>query len=226
MQNLREDHGVETHLRALRYLSIRLKSRPATANGAPEVDAAREDVKAKSEAYDEALEQRVAATAEIEYLDGRLDGTVIGLGRDVLGLVNGDRSDARYLKLFPVAPTTMMKPVGGDTQATYVSVILDRIADDDDLSTLRNHLKPIRQQLDALEKATKARRLLTIAENKAAADRRLALEDARRVYRLMHPRLLLQFPDDSALVESYFAKLSATRVRDAVVPADDAPADA
>lgn len=223
MQNLREEHGVETHLRALRYLSIRLRSRPATSNGAPAVDAAREDVKAKSEAYEAALEQRVAASAEIEYLDGRLDGSVIGLGRDVLALVKGDRGDARYLKLFPVAPTTMMKPVGGDAQATYVNVILDRIAEDDDLSALRSHLKPIRQQLDALEKATQARRQLTIAESKALGDRRLALEDARRVYRLMHPRLLLQFPDDPALVESYFAKLSAPRAPEA---ADDAPADA
>lgn len=222
MQNLREEYGVEVHNRALRFLSIRLKSRPETTDAATAIDALRAQLRERQDIYEEALEQRMAATAEIEYLDGRLDARVIAMSRELNVLTGGDRSDARYKKLFPVAPTVMMKPVGGDEQSTYVGVIIERIQSDDDLEGLRGHAKPIRQHLDALDKATKTRRALTIAENKALADRRLALEDVRRAYRLMYPRLVLQFPDDAALVESFFATF--TRARDAEVEVEVAPA--
>lgn len=226
MQALREDQGIDVYLRAFRFLAIRLRSRPETVELKPGADTQRENLRAANDRFEDALEERVAATAEIEYLDVKLDEQVLALARQLNVLIAGNREDPRYKKLFPVAPTTMMKPVAGDDQSTMVQAIVDRISNDADFSSLQHFAEPVRARLDQLEAATKARKQLYVAEALAQADRRSVMDDARRVYRLMQPRLTLMFPDDSALVESFFATLSGGTRAEAAAPVQpvDAPA--
>ncbi len=205
MQALREDYGLDIYIRALRFLSIRLRSRPETATMAVDVDAMREKLRASGDAYEDALERRVAATVEIEYRDSRVDQHVLGLARQLNVLIGGNREDPRYKKLFPVAPTAMVKPVGGDEQATHVAAIVERISTEAEYASLAELAAPIKLGLTELEAATQTRKDLYVAEAKAQANRRATMDDARRTYRLMHPRLTLVFPDDPALVETFFA---------------------
>ncbi len=208
MQRLLPRHRFADTDRALRYLSIRLASRPETADLAGPVHEARATMRDSEESYQQALQARVAATAEIEYLDGRLDDEVMGISRDLLALTDGDRTDARYLKLFSTAPSIAMSPIGGDAQNLYVRNMLARLRDDADLAPLRRRVDELTARHAALEAATEKRRVASVPEASADADRRLALDSAKRLYNRTEVQLRLVL-DDKALVESYFLVLNA-----------------
>jgi hypothetical protein len=206
MQQLRADHGIAVFQRALRLLSIRLRSRPQTQPLAPAIDALRAKVAAADDASAHAVEERVGATAELDYRDGLLDGCVAGLARETLVLTNGDRSDPRYTKLFAVAPSAGMKPTAGDVQARYVKAILARLAEDADLAPLKPRAVEIEAALAAVVEAEQRREGLFVAETKATVERRMVLDEARRAYNRTAAELTLIL-DDVALVDSYFLDL-------------------
>lgn len=67
MQRLLSRHRFADTVRALRFLVIRLASRPETASLAEDTQA-RTAMRDDEEKYQQALQARVAAAAEIEYL--------------------------------------------------------------------------------------------------------------------------------------------------------------
>jgi len=222
MQRLLSKHRFTDVDRAMRYLSIRLGSRPETATLQAPINDARQALREAEEKHQQALQARVAATAEIEYLDGRLDDFVMAISRDVLVLTNGDRGDARYLKLFSTAPSVGMAPIASEGQDLYVRNILSRVREDADLEPLRRHVDELAARHAALDAAMEKRRSLSVPEGTADADRRLALDNARRVYNRTEAQLRLVI-EDKALIESYFMPLSA---RSRAVAEDGDAADA
>ncbi len=218
MQQLLENHKTGATLAAVRYHVIRLKSRPDTAPLAADVAAARAGLVEKSDAADEAKEERVAASAVVVYCDHVLDTGVMALSREATTLVNGDTSEDRYVRLFPTTPSVAMKPVAGDPQERYVRSILNRLAEDDAYATLRGYLPKLAGALDTLNATVKLRSDLYVKEAMAASERNIALDNARRTYNLMYPRLQLLFPKDPALVETFFKDLRGSGATDAEVP--------
>jgi len=204
MKLLREKQGYPATHRALRFLSIRLRSRPATAVFEPPIAAARASLVATNEAWEEAVEARVAATAEVEYLATLLDAAVGDCAREAQVLVRNDRKDPRFQKLFSVAPTVAMRPTAGEAQDRFVQNIIQRLMEDADLATLRPHADKLAQCREALKTAVERRNALYVPEAKAAADRSLALDTARRLYNQMPAQLTLALGADRVLIDSFF----------------------
>lgn len=203
MQKLTDRQGFPAVDRALRFVLLRLGSRPETASLQADVKATRDTLRAQHEAWQQAKDERVAASAEIEYVDGLVDREVMSTSREALVLTGGDRDDSRYRTLFPVPPSQAMRPVGGDEQRRYVGSLTQQIEADEAYASLRpraEQLRTLQARLDALEADRQARYL---AEEQARTRRAIALDDARRVHNRLYFQLRLLL-DDEALVESFF----------------------
>ena len=105
MQKLTDSHSSAHALRALRFAILRLGSRPETAGFAPDVLAARTALATANDALDTAQTARMAATAEMGWIDQGIDDTAVQLGLELRALVKGDTNDPRYKRLFPIAPS-------------------------------------------------------------------------------------------------------------------------
>lgn len=218
MQSLNDRHGPIAIDGALRHLSIRLRAAPDTASLAAPVDAARSAVAAAQDAWRQAVEERVALTAEIAWLDAELDATVAALAREALVVVNGNRRDARYLRLFPSSPSTATKGVADDGQLLFVRAVLDVLGTDPDWSSLAGHGERISAALTRVTDALARREAARLPELRAGSDRRAAMDAARRMYNRMYPQLTLLLPDQEARVESFFKDLSPSGTAEAPEP--------
>ena len=174
----------------------------------------RASLRALRDAWEDARDERVAATAEIQYRDAVLDDAVMSLARQVNALVDGKTDDARYRALFPSAPSAQMRPIGGSAQRAYVRALLKTLAERDDLASLAPQRKAIAKAQDALDDATATRDDLQVAEDRAATALQIALTEARDAYNQAWHRLNVEFPKDKALVESFFRTLSREKPRE------------
>jgi len=208
LQTLTQRHGTPTVLAALRHLSIRLRAAPDTASTAPPIDAARATLTEAEEAWLDARERRVALSAEIEWLSGRLDAAVAALARDAIVLVAGNRGDVRYRRLFPVAPSQLRAANGDDGARRYVRAVLGVVREDRELTALVAHADPMQAALDVLEGALAHRDEARVIELRASTERGAALDAARRAYNQTSPMLELLLPDDPGRVESCFKDLN------------------
>lgn len=209
MEALRETHGVDIVLGALRILAIRCGSRPESKSVATEIAAIRASVREKQEAWETARDERMAANCEIAYCDAVVDGAVMSLSRQASALVDGKVTDARYRKLFPAAPSGQLKPVGGAAQANLVKGVLRSLDEDEDLAEFRPLGKPIVKAQKTLDAATTARDDAQITEDRARNALEIELDAAREAYNQAWHRLNVIFPKDKALVESFFRALTA-----------------
>ncbi|APR80099.1 Hypothetical protein A7982_05446 [Minicystis rosea] len=210
MHKLSDKHHYPTVDGALRFFAVRAKGRPETAPLVPKVVETRATLREKREAYLAAYDERVAQTAEIVYLDSRIDRLVlVGLKRD-LAVLTAEHPKGAQLekKLFQgVAPSVGMKPVASESQEHYVAGIVKRLEDDADFASLAPHAKKLHQGQQEIDDALDRRKEARVKERLAQGDLEDALEDARRIYNQLHPQLQLTFPNDPALVESYFREL-------------------
>ena len=220
MQKLRENHGVITTLGAMRFLSIRLKSRPDTVHLAPDVVAVRSTLVEKDDIADEATEERVGCSAVVAYDDHVVDGVVKDLSLEAKVLVHGVLDEPLYVRLFPIAPSTAMKPVAGDPQERYVTGIVTQLESNDAYATLRGHLPKLTTALGELKAVVKLRDGLYVKEAMALSERRIALDNGRRVYNLMYSRLQVLFPGNNALVDTFFKDLRGGGATEAPEPED------
>ena len=114
MHNLRDPHGLPAAKSALRYLVVRLSSRPDTAAQAKDIQHERDALVACEEASDQTREEWLGSAAVVRYLDRKLDRHVQALARDAMAMVDGNRADARYQKLFAQAPSEAMRGIADD----------------------------------------------------------------------------------------------------------------
>ncbi len=220
MEQLRETHSVDTVLKALRFLALRLTSRAETATLAERVNSMRQAVADTDNVWQQAHDERCGATAEITYLDSVLDRAVSDLSREVLVLAKNNRSDPRYKKLFGVVPSAGMAGTATPEQERYVANIITRLVEDPDYTTLKARADTLTNANKALKAALAKRETFYGPETTAHANRRVALDNAVRMYNRMYAELSLVFDNDRALVDSYFPALS-KRARQAPLSDDD-----
>lgn len=207
MQRLGERHRSPIVNRALRFLTMRLRSRPETAAFAAEAAGVRGELCKTREAYIDAHDERIALSAEITYLDSCLDRAVLVHLRRDLAVLAADRL-ALEKKLFEgVSPNAEMSPIGGESQEHYVLGIIHRLETDPDFAPIAGHAAKLHKRLNALNRALMQRRELRIKERLALGDLEEETENASRYYNRMYPHLKLLFPNDLPLVESFFFDL-------------------
>ena len=208
MENLLESMGISLHLRAIRHLAIRTRSRPQTADLAGDVNDQRKRLQTKHEVWLDAREQRICATNEVYYQDEELDLEMSRLARVVLLITDGDTHHPLYKSLFPAAPSTLMAERGGPNQRLFVTTIIDSLRTDAKLAKVAHRADPLAARLEKLDRALAVRDELYIPENQAANKLEIELDNARRVYRTCFHRLNIIFPDKPNLVESFFPRLN------------------
>lgn len=220
MEKLSTKHGVPTTLKALRFLGLRLRSRPQTVGLVDGVQAARTDLAAKDEAWCLAQEERVAQTAEMTYLDTCLEEDVMQAVLEVRALCGGKTEDERYKKAVAQPPNEALKGVGGDVQERFVLNMVGRFTEEPELAPLKPHASRLKQRLVDFNNASQKRDALYLPELKAQTERRIALEKAQRVYNFMHPQLMMTLQDER-LVESFFMPLRPAAKADGETEAAD-----
>jgi len=222
VQKLKDDHGYPKVKRALRYSWIRLGSRPETASLAEEILAERNRTDQANEAYEQAVEERVAATALVTYLDTIVDDCVMAISRDV-AVTTGNKTDDPYYKpLFPVAPSTATKPVASDSQNLFVKALIDRIETDPQYESLRGRAATLKAAQADLDTALADRKELLTPEIRASVDLATALDNARRTYNKLLPRLSLIF-EKKAFVETFFLRRRKSKRSDDASTDTEAP---
>lgn len=222
MQNLQEKHGYSVTDRVLRFLRIRLMSRPQTKAMAEAVQQTRVSLRDANEVWLEAREVRAAATAEIAYLDGSLGTAVVNVSRLALTVSNGNRNADLYKNLFPIKPSKMMAPITDATRSRAVSALIAALREPEMPPLLATAADTLQARFDAFTQAIKNREILYASENTAAAVRRRVFDTTRAFYRQTYNQLCLLFPDDKALVESFFTPLSKSKKDKASASSDDA----
>lgn len=208
MQKLSGKYGQTPTVKAVRFLSIRLKSRPESAHLAKDLDDERAELRNKFEEYEQAKEERIALTSEIQYLDGVLDRKVMELSRTVLLETENDRNAPKYRKLFSSSPSERLKDIASDAQERFVKGILSRLREDEDYKHLQSIGDDLEDRLIQLKNAVEQRKELYLEESQKETDWRIAKDEVQRHYNLTYHYLQLIFPGDEALVESFFSKLS------------------
>jgi hypothetical protein len=172
---------------------------------ADEIDTERKRLTSANDVYEQAVEERVAATSLIVFLDSTVDGGVMDLSREVSVITHNKTDDPLYRTLFPIAPSTAMKPVASDSQNTFVKALIDRIETDSRYESLRGRVQTLKVAEAELEGALKAREDLRTPEVRAAVDLSAALDSAKRAYNKLPARLSLIF-DNKAFIETFFVK--------------------
>jgi two-component system, OmpR family, sensor kinase len=208
MHQLLGHHGYTTVARALRVLLLRLKSRADTQLFAETVQEAWTELQQAHEAWEQARAERLAISAEIEWLDARLDKRVMTLAHEALKLWGDNRNDPRYARLFPISPAKAMAPIANDTQARFVRGTIDLLKHDPELTDLENHASLLQEAQEALNASLHRREELYLPESVTSRKRREALDKSRRSYNRCYPMLKLHFEDEPALVESFFVRLT------------------
>jgi hypothetical protein len=207
MQKLRPDHAFNTANRALRFTRLRLAARPDSKHLADDAQAARDLLRTRHEAWQEAKEARVAATAEINYCDEVLDAAVMDASRHALAHTQNRRDSPLYKSLFLQNPSEATRPVAGDQQRRFVHNLIQGLRALPDASPLATLAGPLAKAQEALQAAVDARDALISAEAVALTAYRIALDEAKRTYNALYHRLVLLWPDRLRLAESCFLKL-------------------
>ncbi len=214
MQVLRDRHGVPTVLSALRYLGIRLRAAPDTASLAAPVDAARAALAAADEAWLAARERSVELTQELAWLDNQLTDAVAALGRDALVLVDGERADPRFRRLFPLAPSRITGR-SDDDRRSFVRAAVEVLRLDPTLAPLGRHAGRLEAALAAVEANRDRRDQARVPELRTGVDRAAALTAARLTYNQLEPMLTLLLPGDPGRVAAYFMDLTSAATPEA-----------
>lgn len=139
MEKLTPAHGKAKMEQGLRHLAIRLQSRPETKEMAPEIRAEVASIREGDDVWLEARQARIAASAEIVYLDEKVGEDVMDLSRAALVEVKGDRNDERYKRVFIENPSEALKPVGGSKQTRFVRAVINQVGAE---STLPGAARP------------------------------------------------------------------------------------
>jgi hypothetical protein len=155
-------------------------------------------------------DERISATAEIEYRDAIVDSDVADIARQILLEVRGNRRNHRYLKLFPQSPSKLMRSIAGPEQTKFVLSLIDTLNTDPNYAGLKEHARLLAEHQKDLEVVIQKRTDWQVREIQLQSEWRMFYLQAQELYNSMYPRLLLLFPNNKNLVESCFIKQSRT----------------
>jgi hypothetical protein len=203
MIKLKEYSGIELTVASLRYLSIRLKSRPDTSALATQVDEFKNELMTLDNKHGELQERRIGLSSEIIYRDSILDEAVMNISRKILVETKNDRKHELYTKLFKITPTKMMAPITSKEQNQNVRLIVDQLKNDQDYSQFTNDATNIEDVLNVLTDSISKRDGAYIEENKAKMELNILKGKSQRLYNKMYPTLQLIL-DNKNLIETFF----------------------
>lgn len=211
VQKLGDNHHAPTVGGAVRHLRLRLHSHSECAALAEETSVVRANLRQKSDAWEDAVDEARAATTAVVYKDTKIDNCVKIELKAALTLLTANmpvkQREAVTAKLFGgKPPSDGMRPVGGPVQGHYVDAILGHLATPEFavLKPQADKITGLRADLAAAEATRAARRTAEQVARSALED---SSEAAKRFYNQMHARLTLLFPDDADFVESCFLDL-------------------
>lgn len=204
-------HGAAATERALRFLGIRLAPYEAAAGVRARMKAHRLALRDRREELADVLEQRIAATVEIEYRDRKIDRRVIALAAVMRATLSTSEAGRATLKAaLPTAPSEALKGVNDPSQARFVENLCQQLETDAALGAWKDEAAALRGLGTDTEGAVTAREALYVAEGQARTQLRLLIARAQRDYNLAYAELTLAFSDDPDLVESFFWRESRT----------------
>lgn len=204
MRQISPDASPQVVLSHLRVLTNRLSARPDTTALSSPVADARDVLKSGHDRWQELHDLRVSSTGALAFADAQEDGGVARVARQVGVMVDGKRTDARYLRLFERAPSTLTKGVADEEQARFVEHLIETIRDNNDYTTLRGFLPELVSVRGDVVGAAVAQQSALRAEETAWNEVQLAEKAAREVYRDTVPALELLFPGNKRLVDSFY----------------------
>lgn len=207
MQKLKNTHSCNHILKVLRFFIARLQGHSGLPEMAEQINQVKTNLQELQENWLQAVEERVASTAYITYLDQVVDGHVMDLTRRVLSKTKNNRADPHFIILFPIAASAGMAPVASVSQNRYVKSILQILHNDPEYAEYSESKELIGNAQKELKENLKHREELYIIESQANTKRRIAMSEACREYNVTYPRLRLLFPDNPKLVESFFIRL-------------------
>lgn len=206
MQKLLAHDRSETTLEHARFLHIRLGSHPELAPLATDLKAEIQHAKELIEQWQDARTTRVAATAELGYFDGLVDSIMGELARSIRIPTAGRTDHPLWTKLFSTPPSEAMRPITDPAQRRYVMTVVTTLRTDTAYAEFTSFADRLEAAQAKLDEALATREELYVPESRARAAMDTAIEQLKRSYNLTHARLTLQYPDDEALVESFFLR--------------------
>jgi hypothetical protein len=207
MEKLATHHRLNPTLQALGYQAVRLASRAQTKALSLEVKAQRDQIEELARALQRAREERLGGTGEIAFCDQQLDKAVAKFVRRLRGELESE-ADPRYEALFSQNPSQAMSGIASQPQERFVRHLIRTIRAREELAEYASTADELERLQAELERATATREVLYGAEAEAAAQLRVALRAAQEAYNLRYAQLLLMFPKQPDLVESFFAPIA------------------
>ncbi len=211
MQKLTEHDGVPTTLKALRQLELRLRRKTPLGGFADEVGAMRRQLRERLDRWEETVELRIAATAQLEWCDEAEDDAVASVARLALHLARGDRAAEPYRSLFPTAASSLRRMMATPEQARFVDNLLLGLAHHPELAHERTALQHAHGEVAA---ARAERDAAYAAEALARAELANEAHDCRRAHTRLYHHLLAD-GETQAFVEWVFRRSKTERAEDA-----------
>lgn len=203
MADLTVEMGVMLVLVNLRVLKLQLTGQPKAAEVYNDICGHLDALTAEQSVYQGLWDQQVANTAELGYADSVLGAEMSKVNRRVLVEVSGDRSDPRYVAIFPENPSEAMKGAPDDAQAAYVLGVLGAIAADVDMAAAVSTTE-LRVAAELVETLRDRRGVLAAQVNEARGRLKAKKLAAVAAHNLARPRLLTLFNNNKRRVESFF----------------------
>ncbi|MBU1222109.1 hypothetical protein KKF34_18965 [Myxococcota bacterium] len=204
MQKILTSHKFSHVTKALRYMTLRLSRVPELSSYIPEVNDLRIKLQNEWDTWQEAVENRIALTGEIEYLDKDVDRDVVTIGQTAWLHYDRKRTNPNFKKLFPVSPSVMVKEVAGQNQMRWVKTLIETIYTDDEYAFLRDLTPNLTTNMEKLQGAINQREELYRQEALARVNYTIVLDNVRNTYNSLYHQFLLAMPDEKSLVESLF----------------------
>ena len=200
-------------LKALRYVSLRLRRYPEASPIAQELIERRRELSDAQDTFDLTHTASLAANAEVGYRDDAVDRAVLTLAAEAFRWVSKNAEDPRYKKLFPVPPEQATASTAGRKQNEFVEQLLVTLRTAQEFLPLVAHADVLEQTQRALMTALAERDGSSLPQQQASLQRSEAARLACHSYNRSPARLQLIF-SDGRLIESFFPALPESNARE------------
>lgn len=220
MYTMPDDASPDLADQLMRYYHRRTRGRAELVPIRDEILSVLTRLRAAKLALQDARDERIGGTAEIEYCDSELDLAMADLDRAISVVVRGDRNHEIYRRVFPTPRGEAMKQVATADQANYTRDVLREVAKEPLLAGKSEEIEAVRLAAAALQAAIDAR--TACYDEERAAERELAavMARAKEVYDLSYHQTTLVYPKSPARVKSFYYRKAVARASEAAEPAE------
>jgi hypothetical protein len=204
MGKLSDQHHVPTVLTQVDVLALRVGGHPKTRHLLAALVAVRDALVVADLAYQQAYRERLAASIELEYLDGEADKAWMDLSRDVNAKVAGNRDSDLWRGLYTEAPHETVEGTVTDHQVQNVERVIGIIETNNTYAEFRPQAARLKAEHEAALEGQKRYKAALAKENALAHQRDLAAHDARRAHNGVKPKLEIIFESTPSMVNAFW----------------------